>query len=121
MGLFGKKDKDKGNTSGRARLTDPAMLRPKGVLARGRIIDIESKPSVGGSMADPAYQCTLRLEVRIAEEEPYEANVQQRLVRSALGLLSGDQVVAPVWVDPKDRSRVAVDVAAGPIEKSPAE
>jgi hypothetical protein len=121
VGLFSKKDKATTGDGTRARLTDPAMLRRKGILARARILAIESKPSVGGSMADPAYHCILRLEVQLEGETPYEANVQQRIVRSSLGLLTGDDVVAPVWVDPKDRSRVAVDVAAGPVGHAPPE
>jgi hypothetical protein len=121
MGLFGKKDKTDTSAGGRARLTDPAMLRSKGILARAQILEIESKPSVGGTMADPAYHCTLKLEVRLPDEAPYEAHVQQRLPRSILGLLAGDRVVAAAWVDPKDHSRVAVDAAAGPIETAPAD
>lgn len=122
VSLFGKQDRadDAGADLGRLRLTDPAMLRRKGVLARARILAIESKPSTGGSVADPAYQCTLTLEVRLPDQAPFEVKVQQRLVRSILGLLAGDAVVAAAWVDPKDHSRVAVDVAAGPIECDPA-
>lgn len=122
MPLFGKGDKPdaSGADLGRARLTDPAMLRRKGVPARARILAIESRPSTGGSVSDPAYQCTLSLEVRLPGEAPFEVKVQQRLVRSILGLLAGDDVVAAAWVDPKDHSRVAVDVAAGPIERDPA-
>jgi hypothetical protein len=119
MGLFGKKDKDGESGGGRMRLTDPAMLRRKGVLGRARILSLESKPSVGGSIADPAYQCTFKLQVELDGEAPFEANVQQRMVRSALASLTGDGVIAPAWVDPKDRSKVAIDIAAGPIENSP--
>jgi hypothetical protein len=119
VGLFSKKDKEHGTPAARVRLTDPAMLRRKGVLARGRILDIESKPSTGGSTADPAYQCVLSLEVLVGDEAPFEVRVQQRLARSALGLLAGDGVVAPVWVDLNDRSKVAVDVAAGAIDHAP--
>jgi hypothetical protein len=113
MGLFGKKTA--GDKEPRAHLTDPAMLRRKGTLGRARILELESKPSVGGSMADPAYHCTLTLEVLPEEGEPYRAKVQQRMVRSILGQLTGDDVVAPAWIDPKDPGKVAVDVAAGPI------
>jgi hypothetical protein len=116
MGLFSKQDKPAKPAP--PRLTDPAMLRRKGVLARARIVELESKPSVGGSTADPAYQCQFTLEVQMDGEAPFEARVQQRMVRSTLGLLGGEDVIAAVWVDPKDRSKVAVDVAAGPIERA---
>jgi hypothetical protein len=91
------------------------MLRRKGTLGRARIVEIESKPSVGGSMADPAYHCTLTLEVMPDAGASYPAKVQQRFVRSILGQLTGDDVIAPAWIDPKNPSKVAVDVAAGPI------
>jgi hypothetical protein len=117
VGLFRKKDDADSAASARPRLTDPAALRRKGIQGRARILELESKASVGGSMADPAYHCTIRLEVQPPEGEAYEAAVQQRLVRSALGQITGEDVVAPVWIDPKDRMRVALDIAAGPIER----
>jgi hypothetical protein len=113
MGLFGKGKAD--GAAPRARLTDPAALRRKGTLGKARVLEIESKPSVGGSMADPAYHCTLSLEVLPEGGEPYRVSVQQRMVRSTLGQLTGDEVVAPAWIDQKDPSKVAIDVAAGPI------
>jgi hypothetical protein len=113
MGLFGKKKSD--DQGPRVHLTDPAMLRRKGTLGRARIIAIESKPSVGGTIADPAYHCTLALEVLPDGGDPYPAKVQQRMTRSILGQLTGDDVVAAAWIDPKDPGKVAVDVAAGPV------
>ena len=121
MALFDKKKKQDTAERKRVKLTDPAILRKEGVLARARILEIESKPSAGGSIVDPAYDCTLRLEVLVDYDEPYVVKVQQRLSRSILGLITGDYIVAPVWIDPKDLSRVAVDVTAGQIEHAPAD
>jgi hypothetical protein len=115
MGLFG--NKKTGVDEVRVHLTDPGMLRRKGTLGRARILELESKPSVGGSMADPAYHCTLTLEVLPEGGDPYRAKVQQRMVRSILGQLAGEDVVAPAWIDPKDPGKVAVDVAAGPVTR----
>jgi hypothetical protein len=115
MGFFG--NKKTGGDEPRVHLTDPAMLRRKGTLGRARILEIESKPSVGGSMADPAYHCALTLEVLPDGGEPYRAKVQPRMVRSILGQLTGDDVVAPAWIDPRNPGKVAVDIAAAPITK----
>jgi hypothetical protein len=116
MGLFGKsKDDTSGND--RARLVDPAMLRRKGVLGRARILSIDSKPSTGGSVADPASDCFITVEASAEGRAAYTVTVRQRLVRSSLALLAGDGVIAPAWLDPKDPSRVAIDVAAGEIER----
>lgn len=46
--------------------------------------------------------------------------VQQRISRSTLAHLTGEGVVAPAWVDPGDRSKVAIDVTVGEIERTPA-
>ena len=119
MSLFGKKDKQNTADSG-VRLTDPAALRPGGVLVRARILEIESRPIVGENVVDPVYDCTLKLEVHIDYDALYEVKVRQRLSRSALGMISGDYIVAPAWVDPTDRLQVAVDVGAGQIEHAPA-
>ncbi|MGD0272405.1 MAG: GNAT family N-acetyltransferase [Gaiellaceae bacterium] len=121
VALFGKKNKQSTADSDKVKLTDPAILRSTGVLVRARILEIESKSIVGENVVDPAYDCTLRLEVLIDYDAPYVVKVQQRLSRSILGLLSGDYIVAPAWVDPKDLSLVAVDVAAGQIEHAPAD
>ena len=52
-----------------------------------------------------------------------EAIRRERAARGAAGMRldTGDYIVAPVWIDPKDLSRVAVDVTAGQIEHSPAD
>jgi hypothetical protein len=116
MGLFKKKQSDRREP--RVHLTDPAMLRRRGTLTRARILDIHGKPSVGGSMADPGYHCVLTLEVLPEGGDPYRAKVQQRMTRSILAQLTGDDVRVMAWVDPRDPARVAVDVAAGPVEPS---
>ena len=121
MSLFGKKGKQSTAGSDSVRLTDPAALRSGGVLVRARILEIESEPSVGGSDVDQVYECTLKLEVHIDYDELYQVKVRQRLSKSALGMISGDFIVAPVWVDPMDRLHVAVDVGAGQIEHAPAD
>jgi hypothetical protein len=121
VALFGKKNKQESAERKRVKLTDAAVLRRTGVLVRARILEIESKSIVGESIADPDYDCTLRLEVLIDYDEPYVVKVKQRLSMSILGLLSGDYIVAPAWVDPKDLSQVAVDVTAGQIEHAPPE
>jgi hypothetical protein len=117
VGLFGGK-KDEAASNDRARLVDPAMLRRKGVRGRARILNIESKPSTGGSVADPAYDCFITIEASADGIAPYSVTVRQRLLRSALAILAGDGVVAPAWLDPKDPSRVAIDIAAGEIERA---
>jgi hypothetical protein len=114
MGLFGRK----AAREPRPRLTDPAMLRSKGVLGKARVLEIESKASVGGTMADPAYHCTLTLEVLPVDAKPYPLKVQQRMARSALAQLTGDDVVAPAWIDPVNPAKVAIDIAAGPVESA---
>ncbi len=120
MSRFGKKDKQNTPDGDSVRLTDPAALRGKGVLVRARVLEIESTPIVGENVFDPLYDCTLSLEVHIDYDELYQVKVRQRLTKSALGMISGDFIVAPVWVDPMDRLHVAVDVGAGQIEHSPA-
>jgi hypothetical protein len=72
-----------------------------------------SPDGVGGSTADPNYMCTITLEVALPDESRYEAKCLQRLPRTALALISGEQVVVPVLVDPADPSRVAVDPQLG--------
>ena len=119
MSRFGKKDKQNTANSDSVMLTDPAVLRRNGVLVRARILEIESMPIVGENVADQLYDCTLKLEVHIDFDTRYEANVRQRLSRSALGLLGWDYVAAPAWVYPTDRLQVAVDVGAGQIEHAP--
>ena len=119
MGLFGRNDKDDKAGAGRARLTAPEVLRRKGVAAHALIVELESRPGPGGTMADPAYHCSFTLEVRLDGEPPYRTRIQQRMARSGVEQLTGDGVVAPVWVDRKDHSRVAIDLLAGPVQRAP--
>jgi hypothetical protein len=118
MGLFGGKSEPKDGGNEPARLVDPAMLRRKGVQGHAHIISIESKPSTGGSTADPAYDCFIKLEASAEGIAPYVVTVRQRLVRSALAALTGDDVVAPAWLDPREPAKVAVDIAAGEITRA---
>jgi hypothetical protein len=68
--------------------------------------------------ADPASDCFISLEASADGIAPYTVTVRQRLVRSSLALLAGENVVAPAWLDPKEPAKVAVDVAAGEIQRS---
>lgn len=119
MAHFGKKHRQDTGDSGDVRLVDLAVLRPGGVLVRAHILEIESTPVVGEDVAEPTFDCTMRLEMLIDYDKPYEVKVRQRLTNFALLRITGDYIIAPAWVDPKDRFEVAVDVGAGQIEHTP--
>jgi hypothetical protein len=110
MGLFGKKQDGTHDVEG--QLMDPESLRHKGVLGQARVISLDSKPSLGGTMADPAYDCHITLEASAEGIAPYTVTIHQLLLRSCVLRLSGDGAIAPAWVDRKDSSRVAIDITA---------
>jgi hypothetical protein len=62
MALFGKKGAQDAPDPTKVRMSDPEIVRRKGVLARGRVLEIESRPTFGGT-EDPASMCVLHLEV----------------------------------------------------------
>ena len=119
MAHFGKKHRQDTTDGDSIKLVDLAALRPGGVLVRAHILEIESTPIVGENVAEPAFDCTLRIEMLIDYDKPYQVKIRQRLTGSALARITGDYIIAPAWVDPKDRFEVAVDVSAGQIEHTP--
>ena len=115
MRVFTKKDKQDQPGVQKLRLTDAASMRGKGELARGRILAIESERTFG-EMAEPCCNSVLNLEVHADGQRSFAVTIRQRLTRTELEQLTGDNVIAPVWVHRKNPSTVAIDVTAGPIE-----
>jgi hypothetical protein len=67
--------------------------------------------SVTGSLVDPGCVGTLALLVEgPADREPYEAQIQQRMPSPSTSSPLRVGATVPVWVDRRDRSRVAVDL-----------
>jgi hypothetical protein len=111
VGLFGKKQSGECDDAA-SRVMDPDTLRQRGVLGQAKVIHLDSKPTIGGTMADPAYDCCITLVASADGIAPYTVTIHQHLLRSGVARLSGADVVAPAWVDRKDSSRVAIDLTA---------
>lgn len=81
-----------------------------GVLGRGEVLAVDASGmtmQIGNGLVE--RKCTITLNVMLDGQQPYQAQVSQRIQEVHLPQLSSGGAVVAVKVDPADHSRVAID------------
>lgn len=81
-----------------------------GVLGRGEVLAVDASGmtmQIGNGLVE--RKCTITLNVMLDGQQPYQAQVSQRIQEVYLPQLSSGGAVVAVKVDPADHSRVAID------------
>jgi hypothetical protein len=81
-----------------------------GVLGRGEVIGVDASGmtmQIGNGLVE--RKCTITLNVMLDGEQPYQAQVSQRIQEVYLPQLSAGGAIVAVKVDPQDHGRVAID------------
>jgi hypothetical protein len=81
-----------------------------GILGRGEVLGIDASGmtlQIGNGLVE--RKCTLTLNVMLDGEQPYQAQVSQRIQEVYIPQLSAGGAVVAVKVDPADHSKVAID------------
>jgi hypothetical protein len=90
-------------------------LIQNGILGRGEVLGIDASGmtmQIGNGLVE--RKCTLTLNVMLDNEQPYQAQVSQRIQEIYIPQLSAGGAVVAVRVDPADRSKVAIDFDTAP-------
>jgi hypothetical protein len=86
-----------------------------GLLGRGEVLGIDASGmtlQIGNGLVE--RKCTLTLNVMLDNEQPYQAQVSQRIQEVYIPQLSAGGAVVAVRVDPADRTKVAIDFDTAP-------
>ena len=81
-----------------------------GILGRGEVLGIDASGmtlQIGNGLVE--RKCTLTLNVMIDGQQPWQAQVTQRIQEVYIPQLSSGGAVVAVRVDPNDHSKVAID------------
>src|SRR5436190_1828651 len=81
-----------------------------GILGRGEVLGIDASGmtlQIGNGLVE--RKCTLTLNVMIDGQQPWQAQVSQRIQEVYIPQLSAGGAVVAVRVDPADHSKVAID------------
>jgi hypothetical protein len=81
-----------------------------GLLGRGEVIGVDASGmtlQIGNGLVE--RKCTITLNVMLDGQQPYQAQVNQRIREVYLPQLTSGGAVVAVKVDPADHSRVAID------------
>lgn len=81
-----------------------------GLLGRGEVLGIDASGmtlQIGNGLVE--RKCTLTLTVMLDGQQPYQAQVSQRIQEVYIPQLSSGGAVVAVKVDPNDHSKVAID------------
>ena len=106
MGFFG----DLINSANEALGGADAELIQNGVLGRGEVLGIDASGmtlQIGNGLVE--RKCTVTLNVMIDGQQPWQAQVSQRIQEVYIPQLSSGGAVVAVRVDPNDHSKVAID------------
>jgi hypothetical protein len=106
MGFFGDLIKGVNEAVGGA---DSELLQ-NGILGRGEVLGIDASGmtlQIGNGLVE--RKCTLTLNVMIDGQQPWQAQVTQRIQEVYIPQLSSGGAVVAVRVDPNDHSKVAID------------
>lgn len=106
MGFFG----DLINSANEALGGADAELLANGVLGRGEVLGIDASGmtlQIGNGLVE--RKCTVTMNVMIDGQQPWQAQVSQRIQEVYIPQLSAGGAVVAVRVDPNDHSKVAVD------------
>ena len=106
MGFFG----DLINSANEALGGADSELIQNGVLGRGEVLGIDASGmtlQIGYGLVE--RKCTVTLNVMIDGQQPWQAQVSQRIQEVYIPQLSSGGAVVAVRVDPNDHSKVAID------------
>ncbi|MGE3193578.1 MAG: hypothetical protein AB7K08_08945 [Microbacteriaceae bacterium] len=106
MGFFG----DLINSANEALGGADAELLANGVLGRGEVLGIDASGmtlQIGNGLVE--RKCTVTMNVMIDGQQPWQAQVSQRIQEVYIPQLSAGGAVVAVRVDPNDHSKVAID------------
>jgi hypothetical protein len=106
MGFFG----DLLNSANEALGGADAEVIQNGILGRGEVLGIDVSGmtlQIGNGLVE--RKCTLTLNVMLDGQQPYQAQVSQRIQEVYIPQLSSGGAVVAVKVDPNDHSKVAID------------
>ncbi|CAN5450916.1 hypothetical protein BH09ACT4_BH09ACT4_10900 [soil metagenome] len=81
-----------------------------GILGRGEVLGIDVSGmtlQIGNGLVE--RKCTLTLNVMLDGQQPYQAQVSQRIQEVYIPQLSSGGAIVAVKVDPNDHSKVAID------------
>jgi hypothetical protein len=81
-----------------------------GLLGRGEVLGVDASGmtmQIGNGLVE--RKCTITLNVMLDGQQPYQAQVSQRIQEVYLPQLSSGGAIVAVKVDPADHSRVAID------------
>ncbi|HWM34567.1 MAG TPA: hypothetical protein VNR36_10060 [Pseudolysinimonas sp.] len=87
-----------------------ADLIQNGILGRGEVIGLDASGmtmQIGNGLVE--RKCTITLNVLLDGQQPYQAQVTQRVQEIYLPQLTSGGAIVAVKVDPADHSRVAID------------
>ncbi len=86
-----------------------------GILGRGEVLGVDASGmtlQIGNGLVE--RKCTIALNVMLDHEQPYQAQVSQRIQEVYIPQLSAGGAVVAVRVDPTDHSKVAIDFDTPP-------
>jgi hypothetical protein len=90
-------------------------LIQNGILGRGEVLGIDASGmtlQIGNGLVE--RKCTLTLNVMLDNQQPYQAQVSQRIQEVYIPQLSAGGAVVAVRVDPADPTKVAIDFDTAP-------
>jgi hypothetical protein len=106
MGFFG----DLLNSANQAFGGADAEVIQNGIVGRGEVIGVDASGmtlQIGNGLVE--RKCTLTLNVMIDGQQPWQAQVTQRIQEVYIPQLTAGGAVVAVRVDPNDHSRIAID------------
>ena len=106
MGFFG----DILNSANEALGGADHELLQNGILGRGEVVGIDASGmtmQIGNGLVE--RKCTLTLNVMIDGQQPWQAQVSQRIQEVYIPQLSAGGAVVAVRVDPNDHNHLAID------------
>lgn len=106
MGFFG----DLLNSANQAFGGADAEVIQNGIVGRGEVLGVDASGmtlQIGNGLVE--RKCTLTLNVMIDGQQPWQAQVTQRIQEVYIPQLTAGGAVVAVRVDPNDHSRIAID------------
>lgn len=106
MGFFG----DLLNSANQALGGADAEVIQNGIIGRGEVLGVDASGmtlQIGNGLVE--RKCTLTLNVMIDGQQPWQAQVTQRIQEVYIPQLTAGGAVVAVRVDPNDHSRIAID------------
>lgn len=106
MGFFGDLIKGANEALGGA---DSDVIQ-NGILGRGEVIGVDASGmtlQIGNGLVE--RKCTITMNVMIDGQQPWQAQVTQRIQEVYIPQLSSGGAIVAVRVDPTDHSKIAID------------